>query len=310
MQRRIFLAAPLLALAPRAARASERVVVLAGLQATFSIATALARNTAIEVLAAFPADTGMAEQADWLARRTRTDFMAAARRADAVIGIRAVWPADPLYPEVRRRNIHAIEIDASASFQPELAGVATLATPAGDGARREASPFIWLSLTNAVRMTDIAAADLKRLNVPDAAQIERNQADFRGAILALRGEYEARLAAFDDPAAILLAPALRYLLSDMAVRIAAVFAKSDVDWTADDRTVFAAAFKRSGTQTVVAAQPPVAGIAAMITALGGKLAVLDTLDPGLAMPDGSRDPDGLLRGLRGNLAALSGALTG
>lgn len=305
MHRRLLLTAPLLLLgATRPARAGGRVTVLTGLQATFSIASALARGTQIEVIAAFPPDTGMADAAGWLAKRARPDFVAAARLADAAIGIRAVWPADPLYPEVRRQNIRAIEIDASASFQPELAGVAALSAATAAGATQ----YIWLSLANCVRMTDIVAADLKRLSEADAGQIERNQAAFRSTLLKLRATAEARLAALDDPAAILLTPALAYLLSDMAVRTAAIVAAPDSDWTEAGRTAFAATFARAGTRAVVAAQPPAPETAALLAKLGAKLAVLDTLDPPHSTPDGLCDPDGLLRGLDANLTALLGVL--
>lgn len=304
--RRALFALPLLAVAGPARAEAGGPVVVAGLQATFSILAALTQGASVRALPAFPADIGMSQQSAWLARRARPTFLAAARQADAVVSIRAAWDGDPLFPEVRRQTIRAIEIDASRSFAPELAGVATLMSD-GEGGRR-ALPEIWLSLTNAVRMTDIVAADLRRLAPDDAARIDANHAACRGRLLALRAAAEARLAALDDPAAILLSPKLAYLLGDLGIRIAASVAKPDFDWTEADRADFAARFAAAGTRLAVAAQPPSDAVAALIARLGGQVVALDPLDPGAALPDGQLDPQGYLAGQTRNLDAVLAGL--
>src|SRR5262249_1453150 len=157
--------------------------VLASLQSTYSIAYALAKDTAIDVRPAYPADIGMEQQADWLAKRRRPDFIASAKSAAAGDNIRRVWGLYPRYPAGRAQNIRVIEIDASTPFSPEMAGVALLGQgkDAGGQIAKAPSPYIWLNLTNAVRMTDIVGADLRRLSEADAKAIDRNQQRFRSS---------------------------------------------------------------------------------------------------------------------------------
>lgn len=306
--RRALATALLAASAPLAvprARAAAPVLVLTGVAATFSIATRLAAGTAIAVQPAFPADIGMQDQAGWLTRRNRPAFQAAARQAQAVIALRSVWPADPVFPEVRRQNIRAVEIDAASSFQPELAGVATLRRPGG-----AVLPLVWLAPGNAIRMIDIVAADLRRLAPPDAEAIAANQAKLRGEVFALRTAAAAKLSDLDDPAAIALAPEAGYLLADLGIRVAARPARAEPDWSDQDRAALADQWAAAGTRAVVATQPPADATAALIARLGGRVALIDPLDPGQPAADGGPDPESLPRALRANLDALIAALTG
>lgn len=294
--------------------AADKVRVLTALQPTYSIARALAKDTAIEVHQAFPADTGMDQQAAYLARRRRDDFIAAAKQADAVITIRRVWEADPLFSSVRGWNIRVVEIDASTPFAPELAGVALLKWTK-DGAAGSAehpgtlSPYIWLDPTNIVRMTDIVAADLRRLSEPDAKTIERNQQAFRGSILALKVEFESKLAELDDPSVVLLSTDLAYLTNGTGVHVAASFPKSDFDWTDTDVKALTDKMMATGVRAVLAAGKPKDSVAAAIAAAGGRLVVLDPMDPGIAGADGQLDPAGLVTALRRNLEQLLAAMS-
>jgi ABC-type Zn uptake system ZnuABC Zn-binding protein ZnuA len=307
--------AALPALFVRGARAAEsKVLIITGLQSTFSIARALAKGTSIEVQAAFPPDIGMEEQSSYLSKKRRADFIAAAKRADAAITIRRIWNLDPLFAAVRAQNIRTIEIDASTPFAPEMAGVALLETAKMQGAEGEhrpgtVSPYIWLSLTNIVRMTDIIAADFRRLSEADAQTIDRNQQQFRAPLLAMRSQFDGKLADIDNPSVILLNSNLGYLMTDLGVDIAASFAKSEYDWTDEDVKTLLDKMKKSGTSAVMAAHKPKDRIAAAITAAGGRVAVLDLIDIGVADQDGQLDAGGLLKVTRSNLDALLTALT-
>jgi ABC-type Zn uptake system ZnuABC Zn-binding protein ZnuA len=296
----------------RPAKAADKLLVMTSLQATYSIARALTRDTAIDVHAAFPADTSMDEQSGYLAKKRRPDFLASAKRADAVITIRRIWDLDPLFPAVRAQDIRAIEIDASTPFAQEMAGVALLETRSAeapaDGRPKSASPYIWLNLTNVVRMTDIIAADLRRLSEADATTIDRNQKAFRGAVLKLRAAFDAKIAELDNPSVMLLNPDLAYLLSDIGVDIAARFSKSDYDWNDADLKALLEKMASSGTRVVVTARKPKDAIASAIAAAGGRVALLDLMDPGLADADGQLDPDGLMKVSQGNLERLFAAL--
>jgi ABC-type Zn uptake system ZnuABC Zn-binding protein ZnuA len=305
--------AAVLALASLPVAAADKMLVVTALQSTYSIAHALAKDTAIDVQAGFPADIGMDQQSAWLSQRQRKDFIAAAKQATAVVTIRRVWDADPLFPATRGLNIRAVEIDASTPFAPELAGVALVqvgknGVPVSNDRPGTVSPYIWLNPINAVRMTDIVAADLRRLSEADAATINRNQQDFRGALIAMKADFDARLAEIEDPSVIALSSDLAYLTTGLGVDVAAFFPKSDYDWTDADVKALVDKMTTTKVVAVIAPRKPKDSVAAAIAGAGGHLAVLDLMDPGSADADGKLAPDGLIQSMRGNLDRILAAL--
>jgi ABC-type Zn uptake system ZnuABC Zn-binding protein ZnuA len=295
------------------AAAADKMLVVTALQSTYSIASALAKDTAIEVQAGFPTDIGMDQQSAWLSQRQRRDFIAAAKRADAVVTIRRVWSTDPLFPAARGLNIRVVEIDASTPFAPELAGVALVqvgkdGTPVSNNRPGTTSPYIWLNPINAVRMTDIVAADLRRLSGADAATIDRNQQAFRGLFIAMKANFDAKLAEIEDPSVISLSSDLAYLTTGLGVDVAAFFPKSEYDWTDADVTALTDKMKASKVVAVIAPGKPKESVAAAIAAVGGRLVVLNPMDPGIVGADGKLDPDGLVKAMRSNLDAILAVL--
>jgi len=302
-----------LILASLPAAAADKILVLTALQSTYSIASALAKDTAIEVQAGFPADIGMGQQSAWLSQRQRRDFITAAKRADAVVTIRKVWSADPLFPAARALNIRVVEIDASTPFAPELAGVALVqvgkdGVPVSNDRPGTVSPYIWLNPINAIRMTDIVAADLRRLSEADAATIDRNQQAFRSSLIAMKANFDAKLAEIEDPSVISLSSDLAYLTTGLGVDVAAFFPKSEYDWTDADEKALTDKMKASKVVAVIAPGKPKDSVAAAIAAAGGRLAVLNMMDPGAADADGKLDPGGLIKTMRSNLDKILAVL--
>lgn len=292
--------------------AADKALVLTALQSTYSITRALAKDTAIDVQAAFPADIGMDQESAWLSQRQRRDFIAAAKQADAVITIRRVWDADPLFPATRALNIRVVEIDASTPFDPALAGVALVqlgkdGIPVSNDKPGTVSPYIWLNPINAIRMTDIVAADLRRLSEADAATIDRNQQSFRSALIAMKADFDGKLAEIDDPSVISLSNDLAYLTTGLGVDVAAYFPKSDYDWTDADVKALVDKMTASKIGAVIAPRKPKDSIAAAIAAAGGHLAVLELMDPAAAA-DGKPAPDGLMKAMRSNLDKILAVL--
>jgi ABC-type Zn uptake system ZnuABC Zn-binding protein ZnuA len=295
------------------AAAADKILVMTALQSTYSIASALAKDTAIDVQAGFPVDIGMDQQSAWLSQRQRKDFITAAKRADAVVTIRKVWSVDPLFPAVRGLNIRVVEIDASTPFAPELAGVALVqlgkdGIPVSNNRPGTTSPYIWLNPINAVRMTDIIAADLRRLSEADAATIDRNQQAFRALLIAMKAKFDASLAEIDDPSVISLSSDLAYLTTGLGVDVAAFFPKSEYDWTDADEKALVDKMKASKVVAVITPGKPKDSVAAAIAAAGGHVAVLNMMDPGVADTDGKLDPDGLIKTMRSNLDKILAVL--
>jgi ABC-type Zn uptake system ZnuABC Zn-binding protein ZnuA len=297
--------------------AQERpgIRVLTAMQSTYSLASALAGSTSIEVIN-IP-EEGRSTQAldSWLERRG--DRLAETfESADAVITIGRTWSGDPLYTATRDYNIRVVNIDASKPWSTTMSGVSLIRRPgsqpswvkepAPDNGDETASHF-WMSYANAIRMADIIASDLKRL-VPDAVeQISSNQAELKRQLLAERSALETVLLGLDDNRVFALADEFVYLTNEFGIFVDGYFIRQDIQWTPGDLASFSAYLKDNGIRVVVHKWEPSDEIKAAINAAGARLAVLNTGDPGLE-EDSRLAVDGYQRILQQNVRMLIDAL--
>ncbi len=298
---------------PASAQTPGAHVVLTTLQATYSIASALATGTQIRVTNVPAQGAVMESQAFALSRVEAATF----KQAEAVIGIGRLWHDDPLYPIARSHNLGVINIDAAFPWNPVESGVSVIRKPVSDvpwvPRQTDADPglsrFIWLSPTNATRMAELVAADLVRLSPADAQQVQTNLKAFTQSLRQMKAEYGARFAQLPDPRVLSLADEFVYLLSDLGVFVDGWFIKQDVNWTATDYAALSAYLQDHGVQVVVHKWEPDAKIVAAIENAGAKLVVLDAGDPGVAARSGALPPDGYQALLRSNMDALLVALS-
>lgn len=283
------------------AAAGDRIPVLTSLQATFSIASALAQDTHLDVAPIVPPRDRMARQDAYLARSEQT-FRPLAESAGAVITIRKVWPGDPLYSYARLWNIHVVEIDGTQPFAPRMAGVAVLSAPGSDST----SPYVWLSPANGVKMAQIIAADFKRLSPADGPKIDANLLQFTRELFALKREFDDRFAHIDNLVVVAMTGEFVYLTDSMNVDVARYFQADEGEWTPADLTAFRDTLKNEQVRVVIHRWEPSAPIKAAIEAAGAKLVILDPLDPGRPRADGAAlDSKGYLGGLRDDLEKLA-----
>src|SRR5207302_1522673 len=73
-----------------------------------------------------------------------------------------------------------------------------------------------------------------RLSEADAATIDRNQQAFRSSLIAMKANFDAKLAEIEDPSVISLSSDLAYITTGLGVDVAAFFPKSEYDWTDAD----------------------------------------------------------------------------
>lgn len=295
-------------LAAHAGASSEICRVLAALPAVHAITSALAEGTGIETIrlpegAAVP----MEAQANALARLQSGVFM----KAEAVVTLRSLWRADPLYPAARRRNLRIVEIDASRSWDAAKPGLSVLETPkdnvpwaAPPGPDAGPSPYAWLSPDNGMRMAALIAADLERLSRPDANRIRQNLAALEGRLRRLKAEYGARMATQRDPRVLSLAGEFAYMLGDFGVFVEGWYLKQDVDWSDGDRSALSRYLHERGIRLVVHKWKPDERIVEAIEKGGARLLVLDAGNPGL-LSDETRAYEALLKW---NMDALLTAL--
>lgn len=235
------IAAPVLS-GPVAASDPKVIIrVLTAHPAAFSLASILARNSAITVEAIQPAKLPATRLASYLAGRGKTTLEAAATNADAVITFRSFWPADPLYPHARRSNIRIVEIDAGRPLDGVLNGIA-IAEPSDDSAIYEALDLApmpatgegsapWLAPSSLGRMADVLAADLSRLDPSSAKAIAANVAALKQRLLVLKAEADTALAEADDLSAIALSPHFAYLAADLGIDLRASITAAPNEWT-------------------------------------------------------------------------------
>lgn len=280
------------------------------MQATYSIASALAAGTGIAVRNVPPTGASMEGLGRALARQT-ADTLAA---ATAVVGIEKLWPDDPLYPAVRARNITVVNIDAAFPWEHDETGVQVISQPADDAgwaraAHADALPasrYVWLSLPNGIRMAELVAADFVRLSPTDAGKVQANLAVFSERLRTLKADYEARFTALENARVFALANEFAYLFADMGLFLDGLFTRQDLDWKPADYAGLTKHLKDRGLKVVVHKWKPDAKVEAAVTAAGAKLVVLDTGDTEHEAPLAA---DGYQALLASNLDLLAKALS-
>lgn len=298
--------------------AQDQPVVLTCLQSTYSFASVLTKGTSIKVVDLSPPGYPI-ERLNYYFKKHEEQVKAYVTKADAVITITNVWKQDPLFIYARKWNIRVIEIDASTPFDPELTGVSVLEVPSGSalspGARknvspckdrRAISPYIWLSLSNASKMIGIIAADLKRLSPTDAPAIDKNLVSFKREVFRLKLEYENRFAPVEGLEVFSLTDVFPYLTNDLNIHVRGYFLKDDFYWTKEDLVNLKMRLQQDNIKVVIHKWEPKAEIGRATNEAGARLVVLDSMDPGL-WKKGELDPDGYMKTMRKNLAAIAEA---
>jgi ABC-type Zn uptake system ZnuABC Zn-binding protein ZnuA len=294
--------------------AAGGVTVLTTLPVTYSIATALAKGTHVTVQNVPDNGRRMNAQQNYFtlqADKLQDQF----KHADAVITIGKLWQDDPLFVAARSANIRVVDIDATKPYSDTLEGVTVAFEPATDApwataeGRPERTPSVnyWLSLSNGARAADIVGRDLMRLAPADAAKIKENLGSYTRDLLALKVDYEKKLAALPDVSVYALGGGLVYLTNDMSIFVDGYFIKQDINWTDADAAAFSKYLKDNGIRVVIHQWDPSDAIKAAIDKGGAKLVVLDVGDAPI-VENGHLVADGYTRVLRSNLDKLYQAL--
>ncbi|KJS42934.1 MAG: ABC transporter substrate-binding protein [Rhodospirillaceae bacterium BRH_c57] len=284
-----------LLLLPTLARAEA--VVLSGHPVTAGLAQALLRDTGVRVDMVVPPSIPMNRQPSYFAGRGAGRLADAARSADVVVTLRSVWPGDPLFPLARRTNIRLVEIDAARPMDEAMPGLATvgLATTAGDVAP-------WLAPTNAARMAEIVAADLRGLYPDNAPVIDANLAVVRQGLRAVAAQAARQLALLPDTSVVALSDRFTALAADLGLDVRETLVWDDRAVTSQDLAGLTALLREEAIAVALHHRPPATPIAEAIAAGGARLVVIDPLDSG--------EPADMAAVLATNLETLLGAFAG
>ncbi|MCP1515516.1 metal ABC transporter solute-binding protein, Zn/Mn family [Pseudomonas rhodesiae] len=272
------IAAPLMAVesVKPAVHAAKPVKVLASLPITYGLADVLLKGTDVQLERAAPANLPGSRQVAYFTGRGAPALSALAQGADAAIGLRSLWPDDPLYPVARRSNIRIVEVDAARPVDGGLPGIA-VQPGAIDGLNSQP----WQSSNNLGRMADVMAADLSRL-APDAkTRIDGNLAALKQRLLKLSADSEARLAKADNLSVVSLSDHFAYLISSLNLEALSTDARPDAEWTPDALGKLTAELKDNDVAVVLHHRQPSEAVKAAVAAGGARLLVLnvDGADP-------------------------------
>ncbi|WP_408597948.1 metal ABC transporter solute-binding protein, Zn/Mn family [Pseudomonas sp. PLMAX] len=277
-----------------AAEGSKPLRVLASLPITYGLGEVLLKGTDVSLERAAPANLPGSRQTAYFTGRGAPALAKLATDADAVIGLRSLWPDDPLYPISRRSNIRIIEVDAARPVDGALPGIAVQPGNQVDGLNSQP----WLASNNMGRMADVMAADLMRLAPTAKPAIEANLAALKQRLLKLSAASEARLAAADNLSVMSLSDHFGYLIGGLNLELVGLDARPDAEWTPEALKTLTATLKDNDVAVVLHHRQPSDAVKAAVTEGGSRLVVLsvDAADP-VAELEG--DVDLVIKGLSG-----------
>ena len=266
--RKLTAALTLCAVLAPAVLAAEPVKVLASLPITYGLGQLLLKDSGVQLERAAAANLPGSRQNAYFTGRGAEALAGLAGSADAVIGLRSLWPDDSLYPLARRSNIRIVEIDAARPVDGVLPGIAV--QPGVGGLNSQP----WLSSNNMGRMADVMAADLVRLAPAAKPRIDANLAALKQQLLKLSADSEARLAKADNVSVVSLSDRFAYLAAGLNLDTVATQALTDEQWDAAQLEHLSATLKDNDVALVIDHRQPPEAVKSAITAAGSKLLVL------------------------------------
>ncbi|SQF99197.1 ABC transporter periplasmic substrate-binding protein [Paucimonas lemoignei] len=263
--------------APASSDANTPVRVLASLPVTYGLGQLLLKDSGVVLERAAAANLPGSRQTAYFTGRGADALRKLAVEADAVIGLRSIWPDDPLYPNARRSNIRIVEIDAARPVDGSLPGIAVQPGQGIDGLNSQP----WLSSSNMGRMADVMAADLVRLAPSAKPRIESNLASLKQQLLKLTADSEASLASADNLSVVSLSDRLGYLIGGLNLELIDTQLLTDEQWTPEAIEKLTRTLKDNDVALVLDHRQPPEPVKVAITAAGSQLLVVteDGEDP-------------------------------
>lgn len=253
------------------AKAAKPLTVLAALPVTYGLAQVLLNGTEVKLERAAPANLPGSRQTSYFTGRGAPALHTLALNADAAIGLRSLWPDDPLYAVARRSNIRIVEVDAARPVDGGLPGIA-VQPGATDGLNSQP----WQASNNMGRMADVMAADLARLAPEAKPKIDANLASLKQRLLKLTADSEARLATADNLSVVSLSDHFAYLVSGLNLELVSTDARPDTEWTPEALLQLTTSLKDNDVAVVLHHRQPAEAVKAAVTAGGSTLLVLGT----------------------------------
>lgn len=298
----------------------KTVNIITSIKPAYSMACNLVPGTSINVKYIDGDELMMNELAAYFKEVYKSEeFKKLSKDTDAVFNMSSIWNEDELYVYTALNNIYVVPFDVTLPLNPALQGVSVCEVPKIDESgkvvegEKVPSPYVWLSLSNAVTMTDIIANGMKEMSPKDAATIDKNAKEYTNKILSLKAEYEEKFLNVDVTPVAAFTSDFVYLTNNFNIfteelLLKDVYSYEDADWEKLDDIVenrgvkvFLSSFVDEGVSEHLSKHE------------GVKFAVLNTMDDG--MDDGIEDKEiyeseageWYLAVMRNNLEMLYGA---
>lgn len=278
------LAALPLAGLPLSAENPDAPTILTALPAAAALARALLAGTGAQVVAVQPDRLPASRLQSYLAGRGAEGLASAASGADAVLSLRSLWPADPVWPHARRSNLRITEIDMATPLDAALPGIARRDPARNDAvyAALDLTPMQalavemapWLAPATLSHMAAITAADLQRLDPDAAGRIGANRDALAAGLRDLRARAERGLLAAADLSCLTLSPAASYLAADLGIEILAEIIAAPREWGPERAGRLSDWLHRNAVTVVLTDEPAEGDLKTAIEAGGAREIVL------------------------------------
>jgi len=223
---------------------AEITAVATSIPALASLAKEILKDTPIEVIEPFGNEISI-DELDQVAKDYEARLDEISKKTTAVVNIRSVIAADPLFVQMRHRNIKIIEIDCATPLSPVLTAVGKIRKEDGS-----LNPFVWLSLSNSIRMAEVLQNDFCALFPKYAKKINTNLIEFKKKANDLRNSYVRRFLEINNFSAVCLSGDFDYLLKDIDLFVVGKF-PPEYEWNEEITANFEKLLENKQVGTVI-----------------------------------------------------------
>jgi ABC-type Zn uptake system ZnuABC Zn-binding protein ZnuA len=274
----------------------DTMFVATSIPALKSLAQEILKGTPVSVVNPFGNGISL-DELEGISKQFEEELTELSPKVSAVINIRSIIPADQLFIHIRHKNIRVVEIDCATPLSPVLTAVGKVKKENG-----ETSPFVWLSLSNSIRMAEVLQSDLSALFPKYAEKISANLTDFKLRANAMRNEFAANFLEIENFNAITLSGDFDYLLKDIDLFIIERFSP-EYDWSAEQTEKFAKLLETQSVGVIINRWETGSPADKIMQKFGVKTAILQT-----GIPADDAFENGFLEFWKENISAILSAM--
>jgi ABC-type Zn uptake system ZnuABC Zn-binding protein ZnuA len=276
---------------------AEITAVTTSIPALAALVKEILKDTPIEIIEPFGNEISI-DELDQVAKDYEARLDEISKKTAAVADIRSVIAADPLFVQMRHRNIKIVEIDCATPLSPILTAVGKIRKEDGS-----LNPFVWLSLSNSIRMAEVLQNDFCALFPKYAKKINANLIEFKKNANDLRNSYVRRFLDIDNFSAVCLSDDFDYMLKDIDLFVVGKF-PPEYEWNEEITTNFEKLLENKQIGTVISRWAAGSPASEIMTKFGVKVSVLRT-----GFPAGNDFENGFLAFWAKNAEAVLKAMT-